>query len=171
MADIGNWEATAVDAVNNRIAALVFQSGPDVFRLYDISNLSAPPVLLDSKTNTISHANQTIGYMDFGGGTNLYIHDMNNGLLTSRSIRLPGGAHHRCSGPPLPPSASSPARVGVMRSWPRTQRLTNGRRTAATSRAPQRAAYVIPSAAASDSGTYTVWLVIRAVMSPPIRWF
>ena len=80
LAASANWGPIAVDAANNLLATINFVTGADEVRLYDISNLAKPPVLLDVKINPSSTRDTTVGFMDFGGG-NLYLHDMNNGIL------------------------------------------------------------------------------------------
>ncbi len=80
MASASGWGPIAVDAANNLLATINFVTGADEVRLYDISNLAKPPVLLDVKINPVTWRDTTVGFMDFGGG-NLYLHNMNNGIL------------------------------------------------------------------------------------------
>lgn len=78
----------AVDAANKLLAVIeeaggvtAVSGGPEIVRLYDISNPYVP-VLLDIKTYQPNNANTTtpVGYLDFGGGK-LYAHVINNGLM------------------------------------------------------------------------------------------
>jgi hypothetical protein len=75
-------EPLAVDAAANLLAIVDMTAALDRVRLYDISNLANPPVLLDIRDFLVDNANGTTtkGYLDFGGG-NLYVHNMNNGLM------------------------------------------------------------------------------------------
>src|SRR5205085_8741227 len=75
-------EALAVDTAHNLLAIVDFTTATDHVRLYDISDLTRPPVLLDVQDFQVNNANGTAtkGYLDFGGGY-LYVHDINNGLM------------------------------------------------------------------------------------------
>ena len=80
-----NLGPIAVDAANNLLAAIEVVSGitgPEHVRLYDVSDTSRAPVLLDVKDYTLNNANASAppGYLDFGSGK-LYSHVLNNGLL------------------------------------------------------------------------------------------
>ncbi|MDB6026094.1 MAG: Immunoglobulin I-set domain protein [Verrucomicrobiales bacterium] len=77
-----NLGPVAVDTVNN-LMALGDLSATNAVRLYDISDLSKPPVLLDIKTfptASATVATATGMYLDFGGGK-LYAHSINNGIM------------------------------------------------------------------------------------------
>lgn len=76
----GRQGALAVDNARNLLATVEFVTGgPDVLRLYDISNPNIVPVLLDSKVSATNGQDNTVSFPHFGAG-NLYVHDMNSGL-------------------------------------------------------------------------------------------
>lgn len=148
-------EALAVDTGNNLLALLNTPSGPDSVRLYDISNPSRAPSLLDIHDFTPNNANATTtkGYVDFGNG-NLYIHDINNGLL---ALAI----------------SSSTLTAPILASQPVGQRLLAGKtlrleviaypsanyqwqRNGANIPGATNAVFNVTSAQTSDAGTYRV---------------
>jgi len=67
----------------------VSAASPDHVRLYDIEDLSSPPVLLDIKDFPLNHAGTATGTLRFLGGNKLYVHSMNSGLV---GYNVTGGA-------------------------------------------------------------------------------
>ncbi|HZO83679.1 MAG TPA: immunoglobulin domain-containing protein [Verrucomicrobiae bacterium] len=113
LVDSRTLEALAVDVANNFLAAIDMTSATDNVRLYDISDVNNPPVLLDIRDFAVNNANATTtkGYAAFGsdfGTPLLYAHNINNGLM--------GFAI-------LPIGTSAP----TIRQQPRPQRVLSGR--------------------------------------------
>jgi hypothetical protein len=82
----------AVNLQSNLLAVLDFgvsALSPDHVRLYDIEDLTQPPVLLDIKDFPNNHAGTATGTLRFQGGNKLYVHSMNSGLV---AYNVTGGA-------------------------------------------------------------------------------
>ena len=145
-----------MDAANNLLATINFVPGADEVRLYDISNLAKPPVLLDVKINPVTTRDTTVGFMDFGGG-NLYLHDHNNGILAFSvgSAAMPAPT---ILAQPVGQrmAAGLSARFEVLASPAVT--YYQWRKGVVNIPNATNAVYTIPSVTTSDSGTYSVVL-------------
>jgi hypothetical protein len=74
----------------NLLAAVDPIPGADLVRLYDISNLANPPLLLDRKTfGTNINNNIFAGAVAFGNGNTLYALDTDNGLMAFNLVSAP----------------------------------------------------------------------------------
>jgi hypothetical protein len=76
----GTWGPIGVDLADNLLAAVSLDT-PDNLQLYDLTDLSKPPVMLHQELFPTDNANlDGAGQVDFGGGR-VYALDSNNGLV------------------------------------------------------------------------------------------
>ena len=78
----------AIDATNNLLADIDVVDGHDQLNLYDISNLGATPVLLQSLTFPQDNDNDLgLGSVCFGNNDRCYALDANNGIIAFNVFR------------------------------------------------------------------------------------
>jgi hypothetical protein len=148
-------ETLAVDNTNNLLAIVDMTLGVDRVRLYDISNPTGPPALLGIRDFPIDNANGTTtkGYLDFGG-SRLYVHNINNGLMEFLVESVPV---------PTPNIVSHPEEQRILAG--RTLRLDvlayptttyQWQRNGTNIPGATDATLIIPNAQTTDAGTYRV---------------
>jgi hypothetical protein len=154
LSSASGWGPLAVDVANNLLATVNFVAGQDEVRLYDISNLARAPVLLDVKLNPVTTRDTTVGFVDFGGG-NLYVHDMNNGILAFSVDSATTPAPTILAQPVgQRVAAGASARFEVLAAPAVTS--YQWRKGGVPIPNATNAVYTIASTITSDSGTYTV---------------
>jgi hypothetical protein len=151
----------AVNLQSNILAMLDFgvnAASPDHVRLYDIEDLSSPPVLLDIKDFPINHAGTAIGTLRFLGGNKLYVHSMNSGVV---AYNVTGGAGSNT--PPTiyaqPTPALSKLAPGGSVTWQVTALRALGYQWQHNGTAIGGAnsfTFTLSSASDADAGNYTV---------------
>jgi hypothetical protein len=83
-ADFFPWTVSALAFISsaNLLAALDTPGGPDLVRLYDVSNTSVPPVLLDRRPWPFNNENTNhTGTLVFAGTNELCVLDSDNGIM------------------------------------------------------------------------------------------